>query len=149
MKKFNFKFEKIYSYKRQILDSEIMVLTSLNDKLTEAEHRLCETEGELQQCISEFEKKIIENVTPLTYRMYGDYIEHLKCKINDEEKKILQINEEINSVLEIIKELKLETKSLETLKAAKYDEYKKDNLKNEEMRMDEFISTSRIMGVTV
>jgi flagellar biosynthesis chaperone FliJ len=49
----------------------------------------------------------------------------------------------------LIKKLKLETKSLETLKTSRYDEYKKEDQKAEEHQLEEFVSTAKIMRRSV
>jgi hypothetical protein len=45
----------------------------------------------------------------------------------------------------VVKNLKLETRSLEIVKENRYDEYKKEMAKENEKEMEEFITTSKIM----
>lgn len=149
MKKFIFQLEKLQSYKGQMLDSEMMALAVLNSQMEEVKKRLSALRMEREQCRTEFEEKMMENTTPVTCRMYGQYMEHLKEKILNEEKNLDQIKEQIDKQVELIKKLRLETKSLETLKTARYDEYKKENLKAEEWQLEEFVSTSNIMRKSV
>ncbi|MGI6751283.1 MAG: flagellar export protein FliJ [Anaerovoracaceae bacterium] len=149
MKKFNFRFEKIHSYKGQMLDSEIMVLAVLNNKLAAAERKLCHMEEEMECCSQDLENKITGNTTPAMCRIYIEYMDHLKKNIKEEEKNIEQIKAEIAEEIEVIKGLKLETKSLETLRDVRYDEYVKDNLKKEELHLEEYISTARVMQAIV
>ena len=47
--------------------------------------------------------------------------------------------------VERVKDLKIETKSLETIKESRFEEYKKEDLKKTELFMDEFVSTARVM----
>lgn len=149
MKKFEFQLERLLSYKGQMLDSELMTLAVLNNQLSEAQHRLLALQREQEQCRTEFEEKMLEQTTPATCRMYIYYTEHLKEQILNMKKTIDGITAQIDRQIEMIKKLKLETKSLETLKTSRYDEYKKEDLKAAELQMDEFVSTSKIMRKTV
>ena len=149
MKKFEFQLERLLSYKGQMLDSELMTLAVLNNQLSEAQHRLLALQMEQEQCRTEFEEKMLEQTTPATCRMYIYYTEHLKEQILNMQRTIDGITAQIDKQVETIKKLKLETKSLETLKTSRYDEYKKEDLKAAELQMDEFVSTSKIMRKTV
>lgn len=149
MKKFEFQLEKLLSYKGQMLDSELMTLAVLNNQLAEAQHRLLALKTEQEQCRLDFEAKMLARTTPATCRMYIYYTEHLKEQILNMQRTIEGIAAQIDKQIELIKKLKLETKSLETLKTSRFDEYKKEDLKAAELQMDEFVSTSKIMRKTV
>lgn len=148
MKKFEFHLEKLLSYKGQMLDSELMTLAVLNNQLSEVQHRLLMLLNEQEQCIMEFASKMRVKTTPATCQMYTHYKEHLKDQILDTKKTIEIITVQVDKQVELIKKLKLETKSLETLKTSRLDEYKKEDLKAAELQMDEFVSTSRIIKKT-
>jgi len=145
MKKFEFQLEKLLSYKGQLLDSEMMTLAVLNNQLSEEQHKLHSLQMEQNQCRKDFESKMLEKTTPATCRMYIYYTEHLKEQILNVERLIESIQAQLNKQIELIKGLKLETKSLETLKTSRYDEYKKEDLKAAEKQLEEFVSTVKIM----
>ncbi len=145
MKKFEFQLEKLLSYKGQLLDSEMMTLAVLNNQLSEEQHKLRSLQLEQEQCRKDFESKMLEKTTPATCRMYIYYTEHLKEQILNVERLIESIQAQVNKQIELIKGLKLETKSLEILKTSRYDEYKKEDLKAAEKQLEEFVSTVKIM----
>jgi flagellar export protein FliJ len=149
MKKFEFQLEKLLSYKGQVLDSELMTLAVLNNQLSDAQHRLHALHEEQEQYRMEFECKIREKTTPATCQMYLSYKEHVKEQILNTEKTIEAITAQLDRQIELIKKLKLETKSLETLKTSRYDEYKKEDLKAEEHQLEEFVSTAKIIRKSV
>lgn len=146
MKKFEFQLEKLLSYKGQLLDSELMTLAVLNTQLSEAQHRLRSLETEREQCYTDFEAKMLEKTTPATCQMYTFYKEHLKEQILNAEKTIAAITVQLDKQIEVIKKLKLETKSLENLKDSRFDEYRKEDMKAAEKQLEEFISTVKIIG---
>ena len=149
MKKFEFHLEKLLSYKGQMLDSELMTLAVLNNQLSEEQHELLLLKIELEQCKTELENKILEKTTPAHCQMYRHYTEHLKEQIQYKEKVIESITVQIDKQIELIKKLKLETKSLETLKTSRLDEYKKEDMKASEKQLEEFVSTAKIMGKSI
>jgi flagellar export protein FliJ len=149
MKKFEFQLEKLLSYKGQMLDSELMTLAVLNNQLSEAQHKLIALQTEQMQCKTEFEIKMLGKITPATCQTYISYTEHLKEQVLHTEITIESITAQVDRQIEVIKKLKLETKSLETIKTSRYDEYKKEDLKATERQMDEFVSTAKIMRKTV
>lgn len=149
MKKFEFQLEKLLSYKGQLLDSELMTLAVLNNQMSDAQHKLFALQGSQEQYRVEFETKMLEKTTPATCRMYTFYKEHLKEQILNVERTIDSISAQIDKQIDLIKKLKLETKSLETLKTSRYDEYKKEDMKAAELQLDEFVSTAKILRKSV
>lgn len=149
MKKFEFQLEKLLSYKGQMLDSEMMTLAVLNNQLSEEQHKLRALQMELEQCRKEFEDKMLEKTTPATCRMYIYYSEHLKEKIMQVQRNIEKIKAQLDKQIELIKKLKLETKSLETLKTSRYDEYKKEDMKAAEKQLEEFVSTVKVIRKSI
>lgn len=148
MKKFQFHLEKLLSYKGQILDSEMMTLAVLNNQLQQAEEKLLSLQKEQEKCITDFENKMKENTTPAACQLYNSYKLHLKELIKYSEKEIKNISAQVDDQIEIIKKLKLETKSLETIKTSRLDDYKKEDLKTVELQLEEFVSTAKIISKT-
>ena len=149
MKKFEFHLEKLLTYKGELLDSELMALAVLNNQLSDAQRKMLALQAEQEQCRVEFEIKILEKTTPATCRMYIFYTEHMREQIRQTEKVIADIHVQIDKQTVLVKKLKLETKSLETLKTTRFDEYKKEDLKAAEMQLEEFVSTARLLKKTV
>lgn len=149
MKKFEFELEKLLSYKGQMLDSELMTLAVLNNQMSDAQHKMFSLQAEQEQCRAEFEIKMKEKTSPAVCRMYIYYSEHIKDQINNTQRIIDSIAAQIDKQIELIKKLKVEAKSLETLKTSRYDAYKKEDLKAAELQLEEFVSTAKIIRKTV
>lgn len=146
MKKFEFRLEKILSYKEQLLENETAKLTILNEKLQKANKRLNSLEEQLADCRKQLEESMTGNVSPVKCGLYSRYAEHLKDLVEIQKAEVKNITAQVNAQIEIIKELKLDSKSLETLKDAQYEEYQKETLKKSELFVEEFVSASRIMA---
>lgn len=145
MKKFQFHLEKLLSYKDQMLDSEMMNLAVLNGLLSNAQEKMDKLENERDRYNEELSGKVKGHVSPATFKLYASYEGHIKEQMELCQKEIREISNQIEKQIDIIKELKKETRSLETLKETKYTEYKKDDIKRSELLMDEFISRNRIV----
>ncbi|MDF3003266.1 MAG: fliJ [Bacillota bacterium] len=149
MKKFEFHLEKLLSYKGQVLDSEMMTLAVLNNQLSEAQNKLFLLQTEQAQCQTDYESKMLEKTTPATCRMYIYYGEHLKEQILLAKRLVENIAHQIEKQIETIKKLKQETKSLETLKSTRFDEYNKEGAKAEELQLEEFVTTAGILRKSI
>jgi flagellar export protein FliJ len=150
MKKFEFQLDKLLSYKGQMLDSEMMTLAVLNNQLSEAQRRLLAFQTEQENCRTEFERMVRERATTAANcRMYSHYTEHLRNQIKSAQATVESVTAQVNRQIEQVKKLKLETKSLETIKTSRYDEYKKEDLKATERQLEEFVSTEKIMRKSV
>lgn len=146
MKKFEFRLQTILSYKEQVLENERLKLAVLNDRLRKARNKLSEMEKKLAECKNRLEENMTGNVSPAKCRLYAGYAEHLKELIERQKTEVQNITAQVNSQIEVIKNLKLDSKSLETLKDAQYEEYQKEALKKSELLVDEFVSASRVMA---
>ena len=144
MMKFQFKLEKLLSYKLQILDSEMMNLSVLRKELEENEKILQRLKESQELCQKEFENIILGKTKPAMLQIYTPYIEDIKEKIKEMDRLIEHIAKKMLDQIETIKTVKLETKSLETLKNSRFDEYKKQDLKKVEQQIEEFVITAKI-----
>lgn len=146
MKKFQFHLGKLLSYKDQNLENEMMILGGLTRQLSEEMDKQLDLEDQQEQCQKNYEQDMETSITPMACQVYIHYMSFLKEQIKIIEKRIDEITEKIDIQIEVVKNLKLETRSLEIVKENRYDEYKKEILKENEKQMEEYISTSKIMN---
>lgn len=149
MKKFEFHLEKLLSYKDQMLDSEMMTLGVLQTQLAKAQNKLTALELELEQCKRRLEKAMIGNIDPTACQIHKNYIEHLKELIARSQQEVDFLTGQVNDQIEVVKRLKLDTKSLEIIKDSRFEEYKKEDLKHTEKQLEEFITTAKLMKMSV
>jgi len=148
MKKFEFKLEKLLSYKGQMLDSELMKLAVIRKILAEQEANLQCLFAEEDVCQRNFEEKLRGNVTPAVYQIHTPYINDLKDKIKSKQREIDIINETLNDQIEKVKGFKQEEKSLKMLKESRFDEHKKQDMKKTEQLIEEFVSGAMVNSGT-
>lgn len=146
MKKFEFKLEKLLSYKNQMLESELLNMGQLRKLLSEKEEELQALIQKKTDCKEEFEKRLLEKITPASYRLHLPYVQQLEEEITGKRMEISEVHLRIEEQMEVIKKIKLETKSLETLKNSRLEEYNKEDLKKAEHSIEEFVSNSKVMS---
>ncbi len=146
MKKFQFKLEKLLSYKDQKLGTEMMALGVLYNQLHKEEKTLESLFLQKLESRERYDTAVKEKTTPATCKLCFDYINYLGVRIKESEKRIKTLEGQIDKQIDRVKELKVETKSLETIKESRFNEYKHEENKKEELRIDEFVSTTKVMN---
>jgi flagellar export protein FliJ len=146
MKKFKFKPEKLLDYKTKLLDNEKLTLAALNADLAAVNGRIEEKAAEALQYREELKAmQLGGGVTPATCGMYIRYEDFLKSEILRARRIAAQLAERIEKQVEVIKGLRLEAKSLELLKESKLKAYRKEEVKDDERRVEEYVNTARLM----
>jgi flagellar export protein FliJ len=147
MKKFNFRLDKLMNFKSQVLDNEKMTLANLDNEKNKAIMKLNSLQQEKDKCAGELrEKQDSEEITTSAFQLYYKYDQYLSEQIKEVMTALALIGARIEKQIEVLKKIKLETKSLETVKNSKLADYRKEEIKSEEHFMDEFVSTARVMS---
>lgn len=146
MKKFQFHLEKLLSYKDQVLDGEMTALAVLNEQLQQTQQTLCSLHEELAESMDHLAQKVVEEAKPVDFQLHAGYKEHLQLQIKYWEIQSAKISLQIEKQIEAIKKLKMETKSLETIKSSRYEDYQKEERKASALQIEEFVSTARVMA---
>ncbi|MBC3797036.1 hypothetical protein [Acetobacterium tundrae] len=144
MKKFQFQLGKLLSYKDQNLENEMMIMGGLTRQLSDEMDKMLDLEDQQEKCRLNYERDMAASITPTACQVYIHYMSFLTDQIKIVEKRIEEITEKIDIQIEVVKNLKLETRSLEIVKENKYDEYKKELIKDSEKEIEEFVSNSNI-----
>lgn len=145
MKKFHFSMENLLSYKNQILDSELKILSDLKRQQQESLARMVCIEQNYEKCKASLDLKLTEIASPHECQLYLHYIGDLNTQKKAVRREIDRLDMRISEQIEYVREMKIEAKTLESLKESKLEEYGKAVLKKAELNMDEFISGTRVL----
>ena len=145
MKKFNFNLDKLLNYKDQNLENEMMILGELNNKLDQCEKNLLAAKNRLIQKKKEYEDALSGSISPMACQVHLHYIDAVKEEIKRFEKEVEQARVRVEKQIEVVKNLKLETRSLEIMKEKRYDEYMTEVNKETEKELEDFVSTAKEM----
>jgi|GEM_PF-491057 flagellar export protein FliJ len=146
MKKFEFKLEKLLSYKTQMTDSELLKLAELRKQQEIREEELKDILRKREDCRQEFEGRLTTAVAPSYYRTHLLYMEELEIRIRMKKEQVTQARALVQQQLDVVRAMKLETKSLETIRSSRFEEYKQVNQKKAEEEVEEFVVHAQRTG---
>lgn len=145
MKKFKFHLGKLLDYKEQNLDNERMVLGELNKELDQCEKQLIVLQNKLWQKRMDYEEALLGVIALLACQIHLYYLDAVKEEIKKAEEDLTVIKEKVEEQIEVVKNLKLETRSLEIIKEKQYEEHQQEVTRENEKIMEEFVTTSNEM----
>ncbi len=146
MKKFFFPLDTVLRYKEQVLDSLKGEHARILAKIRECEHAIDELEHQHRQCTSEFQQNRMNGMRINEIRTYENYLESLRLKIRRKQEQLANLREQEEAKRNEVVEAKKETSSIEKLKERKRFEYDKEVQKQDELLIEEFVTTRDAMA---
>ena len=140
MKKFNFTLQSLKRYNDQVLSGEKSVLGRLRAELAEQQSLLDEKTAEYEQSIIKLNALVSEGTTAMRLSLHKKYVSSLQQDIYRIKAQIAQKREEIEIQLEKVVEATKEVSKLEKLEEKQLEEYRYAAQKEEELRIEEFVS---------
>ena len=146
MKKFRFSLETVLDYKQQALDSIRAEHGAILARVRAQEQVIEELEEEHRQADSEFTQRKMEGINILDALNYEQYLRSLEAKLQEEYRKLEKLRRREEEKRTQVVEARKETATIEKLREHKLDDYRKAEQKDEEQRIEEFVSTTRAMA---
>ena len=143
MKKFKFALETVLSYKQQVLDALEAEHAAAVAKVRAQEKILDAVWQEYRDCNAQYREKKAEGITITEAMIFESSLRSAELHIQRETDRLEKLQQEAEKKREEMVEAKIDTSSLEKLKDKKLEQYRKDEQKNEELLVDEFISSTR------
>lgn len=143
MKKFKFALDTVLSYKQQVLDALEAEHAAAMAKVHEQERVLDAVWQEYRDCNAEYREKKAQGLSITEAMIYESSLRSGELHIQRETNKLEKLQEEAEKKREEMVEAKIDTSSLEKLKDKKLEQYRKDEQKDQELLVDEFISSTR------
>ena len=140
MKKFNFTLQSLKRYNDQVLSGEKSVLGRLRAELAEQQSLLDEKTAEYEQSIIKLNALVSEGTTAMRLSLHNKYVSSLQQDIYRIKAQMAQKREEIEIQLEKVVEATKEVSKLEKLEEKQLEEYRYAAQKEEELRIEEFVS---------
>ena len=146
MKKFRFSLETVLDYKNQALDAlraehgAILAQVRAQEAVVEGLAR------EYSQVDGEFTQRKLEGLTVLDALNYEQYLRALEREVKEEYRKLSLLRRQEEQKRGQVVEARKETATIEKLKERKLEDYRKAEQKDEELRIEEFVSTTRAMA---
>ena len=146
MKKFRFSLETVLDYKNQALDALRMEHGAILAQVRAQERVIEDLESEHRRSDADFTQRTMEGISVLDAMSYEAYLRSLERKIQEEYRKLERLQKREEEKREQVVEARKETATIEKLKEHKLEEYHQAEQKEEEKRIDEFVSTARAMA---
>lgn len=143
MKKFKFSLETVLSYKQQVLDALEAEHAAAMGKVHTQEQVLDAVWQEYRACNTQYREKKAEGLSISEAMIFESSLRSAELHIQRETDKLEKLRQEAEKKREEMVAAKIDTSSLEKLKDKKLEQYRKDEQKNEELLVDEFISSAR------
>ena len=146
MKKFRFSLETVLDYKNQVLDAIRAEHAAILAQVRAQEQVVENLEKEHRQVDGEFSRRKLEGITVLDALNYEQYLRSLEREIQTEYYKLAKLRKQEEAKRAQVVEARQETATIEKLKEHKLEDYRKAEQKDEEQRIEEFVSTTRAMA---
>ncbi len=146
MKKFRFSLETVLDYKQQVLDALMAEHGTILAQVRAQETVVENLEEEHRQVDGDFSQCKMEGITVLEALNYEQYLRALEREIMTERRKLENLRRKEEQKRSQVVEARKETATIEKLKEHKLEDYRKAEQKEEEQRIEEFVSTTRAMA---
>ena len=146
MKKFRFSLETVLDYKNQALDALRAEHGAILAQVRAQEAVVEGLEREYSQVDGEFTQRKLEGLTVLDALNYEQYLRALEREVKEEYRKLSLLRRQEEHKRGQVVEARKETATIEKLKEHKLEDYRKAEQKDEEQRIEEFVSTTRAMA---
>lgn len=143
MKKFKFSLDSVLSYKQQVLESLQGEHAVILAQVREQEGVLERTWQDYRDCDAEYRQRKAEGITITDAMVYQNGLRVLERDIQRESDRLEELKKQEEAKRQEVVDAKIDTSSIEKLKEKKLDLYNKEAAKNEEVLIDEFVSSAR------
>ena len=146
MKKFRFSLETVLDYKQEVLSALQTEHATVLARVHAQEDLLEELENYYSELDAEFTERKLEGITILDAMQYEQYLRATERQIEEAVEILKQLQAEAEAKRLEVVEAKKDTSSIEKLREKKLDSYNKAVQKSEELIIEEFVTTARVMA---
>ena len=146
MKKFLFSLETVLDYKQEVLSALQTEHAAILARVHAQEDLLEELENYYSELDAEFTERKLEGITILDAMQYEQYLRATERQIEEAVEILERLRAEAEAKRLEVVEAKKDTSSIEKLREKKLDSYNKAVQKSEELIIEEFVTTARVMA---
>ena len=146
MKKFRFSLETVLDYKEQVLASLQSEHGAILARIREQETYIEELEAAYRHMDHKFGRMKVEGINILDAMKYEQYLRAMERQIQEAYEHLAELREQEEAKRNQVVEAKKDTSSIEKLREKKLDSYNKAVQKSEELIIEEFVTTTRVMA---
>ncbi|MFV1950944.1 MAG: flagellar export protein FliJ [Nitrospinota bacterium] len=144
---FKFRLEGVLNYRRRIEESLERELADINRLFDIEKNRLVSYKERRDRYQEEFRRKQVEGIGVDEIKLYLDFLEGLDKTIIDQDRIVTAVCKRVALKREEVLTAMKNRKILETMRARKWDEYRKKEMKAEQDFLDEIAgSLKKVKG---
>ncbi|MGE4282496.1 MAG: flagellar export protein FliJ [Clostridia bacterium] len=140
MARFNYRLQTVLNVKKQMEDKAKNELANTIQTLHQEEQKLEKIINERDNCYHSVMIESKEGLNVQRLITYNRYLNAVNLQMNIQHKNVNNASENVDIYREKLVDMSKEKKMLETLKDKKLQEYRFDELKVEEKRIEEIVS---------
>ena len=144
MKKFFFSLDVVLNYKEQALENVKAEHARILGKVRECERQIEQLEQEHDDWVIEFEERKRQGITISRIKAYEHSLEWIQQSIKEKYDALERLKVIEEAKRQEVVEAKKETASINMLKDKKREEYNKQDSKEQELLIEEFVSNQRV-----
>ena len=145
MKKFNFTLSRMLDYKDQLLDEEKNKLALLRQKKQEIDDHIESLLRELDKLSETMLQEQERGITAFQLLSYESQRTNIRRQIEQLKKEQALAKLEVKRQVQVVVQATQEVSKLDKLQDKQLEEYKKMVMKAEELEIEEFVSSRRIV----
>jgi len=139
VKKFKFNLESVLKYRENTEENEKSVLAGLNAQLASLFRQLADLRDEYAQKAREFEEEAKSGITVHDVRSNHAFLKNIDYGIELKIKEIEDQNKLVAQQTAVVIRAMQDTKTLDKLKEQKFKKYTKEEQKEQEKFVEEFV----------
>lgn len=140
MKKFVFSLQKLKDYKNQVLKKEKNTLADMRKELSSLKDDRTELVFLRNKKNKELISQINNGLSPQHIAFHKNFIQSVTDRIKDIDNRIVVVSDKIENQLKVVLNATQEVNSLDKLESRQLEEYKKQETKENELFIEEFVS---------
>lgn len=140
MKKFEFSLRHMRDYRERLLDEEKGSLQRVKAERDQIEADIARLEGEFRELSRKMQEKTEKGTTVIELRKLSAQMDNVRLQIQELEKALVKAERRVEKQMEVVVEANKEVSKLDRLEEKQLEEYRHQQNKAEEDRIDEFVS---------
>ena len=140
MGKFVFQMQQLLNIKRQLQKSKENELSIALKRIEDEENNLKNVTNAVESHMDGMKNKMLTGVSVNVLKQYGEYLSVLQLNVKKQKKVVNDVKSIADRIREELIEVSKEKKVLEILREKKFEEYKIEEQKKEELEVGEIVS---------
>ncbi len=146
MKKFSFSLQRLLDYTKQILDVERATLGDMNAVMRGFQEELEATRADRVNRVAAYSERLAQGTTPLDMEMHRNFLRNLDDRIFNKEVQIDMQRKVVEKQTDRVRDVNIEISTMEKLREKKMEEYKYLETKEQELFIEEFVTSSKAIA---